>query len=562
MNLKNFLKINPKNLLQQRTTMLTKEQELVVYSSGNIKVNAFAGTGKTTTIIEYVKARPTNTKILYLVFNKSVKNEAVEKFKAHGINNVVVETAHSLAFREIVKGTTYKVKLSSYKTQELVGMLQLKVNGQRHIEYVLANHVLKYVAMFCNSEKKTVLEIDYLSSFTDDKKRIFVAQHLPVIEKQTREFLKKMNSCKIECSHDFYLKKYQLSNPKLDYDYILFDEGQDASSCILDIFMKQTACKVIVGDTHQQIYSWRYAINSLEKANFNSFSLSTSFRFHQDIADLANTILGYKMKLKIIPPETKIEIQGKGNSTQQRSYAIIGRTNIGLLYKAIAFIKREPNKTIYFEGNINSYTYAEDGASLYDIYYLSVGKPHKIKDPVIKKMFGMDELDEYIKATDDIQLSMMRDIVNDYGNDIFSIMSDLKSMHLTDADRKNADVVFSTVHKAKGQEYDTVELIQDFVTEEKINGYKDSLEGKVKDEDEKKRPVDITKINEEINLLYVAVTRAKHKLLIPETLVPAVFAPKTSFIEILKIPKTPDVSGKLLKSPEELNQTIKQLKLI
>jgi superfamily I DNA/RNA helicase len=107
-----------------------------------------------------------------------------------------------------------------------------------------------------------------------------------------------------------------------------------------------------------------------------------------------------------------------------------------------------------------------------------------------------------------------------------------------------------------------VYLFQDFVTEEKINGYKDSLEGKVKDEDEKKRPVDITKINEEINLLYVAVTRAKHKLLIPETLVPAVFAPKTSFIEILKIPKTPDVSGKLLKSPEELNQTIKQLKLI
>ncbi len=65
MNLKNFLKINPKNLLQQRTTMLTKEQELVVYSSGNIKVNAFAGTGKTTTIIEYVKARQTNSTHLF-----------------------------------------------------------------------------------------------------------------------------------------------------------------------------------------------------------------------------------------------------------------------------------------------------------------------------------------------------------------------------------------------------------------------------------------------------------------------------------------------------------------
>jgi hypothetical protein len=37
---------------------LTKQQYDIVNSTGNIKINAVAGSGKTTTIIEYAKARP------------------------------------------------------------------------------------------------------------------------------------------------------------------------------------------------------------------------------------------------------------------------------------------------------------------------------------------------------------------------------------------------------------------------------------------------------------------------------------------------------------------------
>lgn len=37
---------------------LTAEQEAIINSSGNIKINALAGSGKTTTIIKYSKATP------------------------------------------------------------------------------------------------------------------------------------------------------------------------------------------------------------------------------------------------------------------------------------------------------------------------------------------------------------------------------------------------------------------------------------------------------------------------------------------------------------------------
>jgi len=53
----------------------TKEQQAIIKSSGDIKINAVAGSGKTTTLIEYARHRA-KSKILYLAFNKSVKLEA------------------------------------------------------------------------------------------------------------------------------------------------------------------------------------------------------------------------------------------------------------------------------------------------------------------------------------------------------------------------------------------------------------------------------------------------------------------------------------------------------
>src|SRR6476620_4926601 len=97
---------------------LTSEQYDIINSTGNIKINAVAGSGKTTTIIEYAASRPSTSKILYLAFNKSVKQEAARKFKERGLRNVKVETAHSLAYQNIVPQHQYKVK-ADYKTHEI-----------------------------------------------------------------------------------------------------------------------------------------------------------------------------------------------------------------------------------------------------------------------------------------------------------------------------------------------------------------------------------------------------------------------------------------------------------
>ncbi|MFA4852620.1 MAG: UvrD-helicase domain-containing protein [Bacteroidales bacterium] len=327
---------------------LTREQINIINSTGNIKINAVAGSGKTTTIIEYAKARPANSKILYLAFNKSVKLEAVKKFAESGLANVKVETAHSLAFKHVVYNNDYKVRSQGYKTHEIVELLGLHGNGEKHTEYIVANHISKFISYFCNSEKLKVQDLNYLDVVSDSKAKEFVAKFYDYIESQTRLLLSKMDKGEIEVTHDFYLKKFQLSNPVLNFDYILFDEGQDASPAMLDVFLKQKAVKVIVGDTHQQIYGWRFAVNSLEKTDFKTYDLSTSFRFSQDIANLAREVLQWKNYLQDFKP---VHITGNGNTREYKVKAVLARTNLGLLLKAIEYVtEKKKIKHIYFEG--------------------------------------------------------------------------------------------------------------------------------------------------------------------------------------------------------------------
>ncbi|CAN5398345.1 AAA family ATPase [soil metagenome] len=489
---------------------MTDEQYAIIQSRGDIRINAVAGSGKTTTIIEYARTRPRESRILYLAFNKSVKTEAIRKFKAQGIDNVSVETAHSLAYRNIVFKYNYKVRNQNLTSNELVEILSLRANEESLSEFIFANHIIKFLAYFCNSDKQKVQELNYLDVVADKKSKLFVTTYYKYIESKTRELLSQMDKGEIEITHDFYLKKFQLSEPELPFDYILFDEAQDASAAMLDIFLKQTGTKVIVGDTHQQIYGWRFAVNSLEKANFQTFHLSTSFRFSQDIANLAIEVVNWKkhfLELKALP------IKGIGNINPIQTKAVIARTNLGLLLKAIEYVHEKKNiQHLYFEGNINSYTYADEGTSLYDVLSLYNGRSSRVKDKLIKSMKNISELEQYIDKTDDVQLGMMLEIVKKYGNKIPEILKLIKEKHVEDKDQ--AEMIFSTVHRCKGMEYDAIQLVNDFITEKKLLKVKDLPE---------REELNMAKLSEEVNLLYVAITRTKNSIHIPEVMMPFEF---------------------------------------
>lgn len=487
---------------------LTAEQKAVLSTNQNLVINAVAGSGKTTTLIEYAKSRTTHSKILYLAFNKTVKTEAIQKFAASGVNNVKVETAHSLAFDYIIKHSNYHVE-QGYKSYEWCEILNIQT-GDRHTDYIIASHVNKFISYFCNNSAAKVQELNYADVVTDTKAKTFVLNFYKQIEHFTREALAKMDKAEISVTHDFYLKKFQLSGPVLPYDYILFDEGQDASAAMLDVFLKQKATKIIVGDMHQQIYGWRYAINSLQQVDFPVYNLTNSFRFDEEVALIANKILAWKKHLQ---QEVPVKIKGIGNAERViKTKATLGRTNLSLLLNAIAQWQNGDIKTLHFEGNINSYTFADEGASLYDVLNLYNGKPQKIKDKLIAGMKTMKELEDYIEKTEDNSLGMIVEAVKEFGNKLPSLINELRANHT--AAKEDADMIFSTVHRCKGMEYDEVTLLNDFVNEEKMKKYIAQYGGDKITQQSK------DKLAEEINILYVAATRAKSKLKIPPEINP------------------------------------------
>lgn len=490
------------------TMQLTSEQAIIINSNHNLVINAVAGSGKTTTLLEYAKSRPAGSKILYLAFNKTVKTEAIEKFTAAGLKQVKVETAHSLAFDHVIKHSHYTV-VQAYQSYEWCDLLGIQ-SGDRHTDFIIASHVNKFIAYFCNSKAGKVQELNYTDVVNDAKAKTFVNNFYLLIEKFTREALAKMNSGEISVTHDFYLKKFQLNNPVLQYDYILFDEGQDASPCMLDVFLKQQAIKIIVGDRHQQIYGWRFAINSLEQVDFPVYNLSSSFRFDDEIALIANKILAWKKHLK---EDAAVKIIGAGPAiSPKKSRATLGRTNLSLLLNAIAQRQHGDISTVYFEGNINSYTFADEGASLYDVLNLHLGKKEKIKDKLIAEMKTMKELEDYIAKTEDNALGMIVEVVKEFGSKLPGLISELKNNHT--ADKSEADMIFSTVHRCKGMEYDEVILLKDFMQEDKLKKQIALMGGdKISDADK-------GRLAEEINVLYVAATRAKQKLVLPPEINP------------------------------------------
>ena len=487
---------------------LTSEQQAVLDTNSNLVINAVAGSGKTSTLIEYAKTRPGNSKILYLAFNKTVKTEAIQKFAAAGVNNVRVETAHSLAYDHIVKGSGYKL-VQSYKCYEWCELLNIKT-GDRHADFVLANHVGKFVSYYCNSKATRIQDLNYADIVSDPKAATFVKNLYAQIEGFARTALVKMEKSEIGITHDFYLKKFHLNGPTLAFDYILFDEGQDASAAMLDVFLNQQAKKIIVGDMHQQIYGWRFAINSLQQVDFPVFNLSNSFRFNEEIAMVANKILLWKDHLRLTP---SIKINGVGIPADTiHSKAVLGRTNLKLLLNAILKWQEGNLTKLFFEGNINSYTFADEGASLYDVLHLYNGRIGSIKDKLIAEMKSMKELEEYIEKTEDTSLSVIVEAVKQFGNQLPTSINELKNHHA--ASKEEADLIFSTVHRCKGMEYDEVTLLNDFMTEEKLKRSIDQNGG------ENIREQDKNRLAEEINVLYVAATRARNKLVIPSEINP------------------------------------------
>lgn len=69
---------------------------------------------------------------------------------------------------------------------------------------------------------------------------------------------------KTSITPDVYLKVWERSRPTINADFILFDEAQDSDGLMLSVLRRQGAQVICVGDSYQQIYEWRGAVNAMQ----------------------------------------------------------------------------------------------------------------------------------------------------------------------------------------------------------------------------------------------------------------------------------------------------------
>ncbi|MEP2668804.1 MAG: UvrD-helicase domain-containing protein [Cyclobacteriaceae bacterium] len=484
---------------------LSDEQNEILSCDGDLKVNATAGSGKTTTLALKAKLVEDDP-VLILTFNKAAKYEVENKCREFSVNNVTAEHVHSLAYRNTFGKK--KVKIGDLQVQEIIAFLGIReVQGSPvNSVFLIANYIILIVKYFCSS-----LHVHVTDLTPDDFKELvidnFFFKNFEKLISYADRIFEAIQDQQLAMPHDAYLKMYWAKGHQLPYGHIYFDEIQDASPVMLDLMLRQNCTKVIVGDEHQQIYSFRYSDTNLKNLDFDEYALSTSFRFGNSIALAATDLLKLKERFGI-PCEIN-EVKGFEVPSVINGYtAVIARTNLGLFNSAIKLINQNSDfmKNIYFEGDLNHYNRSDSGVSISDVYHLYKGERSAIVNTMLKSIQTFDRAKEYALQTSDYSLQMLCSMIETYKDELPRLINELKK-RVGRTKKEESNLIFTTAHKAKGMEYDEVYICDDFMTIKNMESAANEAR------------TGIARIREELNLIYVSLTRSKGVAAFPEDLI-------------------------------------------
>lgn len=471
------------NTLTKIQTSTPEQSEIISYKGRRLKVIAFSGTGKTSTLVKYALEN-NSERMLYLAFNRAIRDEAVSKFP----KNVECKTSHQLAFASVGRNYTHKLR----NNLRLNDIAQALPNTEAN--WSLVKDISKTLNTYIVSHDSRILEGHYCRELGGSRSQVmYRASVLDNAEMIWQKMICTDNT--FPMTHDGYLKLYQLSLPDLSNKYttILFDEAQDSNPVTNHIVLQQDCKIVYVGDNHQQIYRFRGANNALQNSllnNADTLYLTHSFRFGRQIAVVANALLMLKNEKKSVIGRGCEDRVLKSMPSNINKYTILSRTVRGVITQAL--IAATERKKLYWVGGVNAYQLSE----LEDLFWFSKQQYNKVRDKMIVREFDdFNDFKSIAKATKDNEMSRAITLLKNFENPPKCIELILQQ---TVDDEHDADITLSTAHRCKGLQWDAVLLNNDFL---------DVLDPQLKDEDR----------IDEINLLYVSSTRAKKLLVINDS---------------------------------------------
>lgn len=465
-------------------------------TTDSLVIEALAGTGKTTTIIE--ATRYLSGKVLLCAFNKRIADELKSRVEAMDLgDNVHVSTLHGLGFR-LIQRLQPGTDVDNMRGLGLALDALKAVDGpiSKNYQWIVKDSasICKEVAPFLKAtDGKVVAEIAYSFGHFDRLDPRFLEVTCDAVLESMRRALEPTGT--VDFSDMLYVPLHRIAS-RGEYDVVVVDEAQDMNRAQLALaqqVLKENGRLIVVGDRHQAIYGFRGAdrgsMDRLQEAfKAKVLPLSVTYRCPLSVVNVAQALVP---GLQAAPSAPAGEVAYQGYSHMIRDAApgcfILSRLNAPLLRLCLTFIKE--GRSAVVEGK-------DIGKGLISIigkttFNQPVSIPHFLDALRIwelkgcKKAEDSDDRERVSQISD--QAEALRILSEGCGS-----MAELK-MHIErmfeDTNGKANKIILSTVHKAKGLESPLV-----FILCDTFKGSWTAGEG------------------EEANLKYVAITRSKGRL--------------------------------------------------
>lgn len=485
---------------------------------GNAVINAKAGSGKTTTLVEAMKLIPSKEKVLFVAFNKAIEQELSKRLV--GYDNVDIRTYHGLGFALLRNnlGKNNKINVIEHKYTTFI-------NNNIHIlapdSYSLSREDMR---LFKSNLKQIV---DYarfnLAESIDEIKGICKKYGITPVLNEPEIVPTILNWGKNHLSDIDYTDmiwlciEREIKTRTFKYDYIFIDEAQDSSimqQALIKKCFKRGSRFIAIGDEYQCINAFAGADQDAFKKmqnepNTQILTLPITYRCPKNIVkfvcrttgveiEAADNAIDGSINFKVNPYDPKnndmvlcrntahlVKLYMRYNRVNKKSY-LKGR-NIGETFKTLL---HQTNQEYLSKDMITDGVFPRLYERLFDMINKEIAMTGVDYEDVVNTRIIADFIDS-IKALEALSEGII------WKDDL------IRKIDTIFTDDEKDGVCLSTIHKAKGLEADNVFILCPSLMPSKH----------AKKEWEK--------IAEE-NLRYVAITRAKKTLnFISEDLFPA-----------------------------------------
>ena len=476
---------------QDRIFLFTKKRP------ENILIKAYAGAGKTTTIVEAVRQLPMDKNIMFLAFNKHIQ----EELKTRLPEGVRCYTTYGLGMSALKRKYGDSIQFDEFKADKII---QKKAKNWKLEEEMKEDDIFYYlndIKKLANLCRLTLtLKPEYIPYIAD---RYDIPIHKPKDIKRVLKVLDFMTTDRktFDYTDMIFLPAIDNGIWFFPQDYVFVDEVQDLNRCQIRIIEKvlkknKTTKKlegrlIAVGDFYQGIYGF----NAADEKSFEWFEkfpktkvlpLSVSFRCSQAVIRKAQEIVP---DIKALPdaPEGSVR-DGSVLAEAQSGDFILCRTTMPLVKLFFEFLTQR--KKAIIKGS-------DIGVHLIEL----IGKINNI-DSLIK--FWEGELQTYrndlkkegvLNPTEHSGYATLEDKVNTLlflariSDSVLDLKYKIKSIFTDEIQ----GIVLSTVHKIKGLEANRVFIIRPDLLPMQVSKPWQAIQEK--------------------NLQYVAYTRAKLDLI-------------------------------------------------